>query len=142
MTPEEKLDLALRSYAAFSAGADVDALLPLYDPACEWRLGSMGLDTPAVFIGHDGLRELARWIEASAKAFTVTIEEARITTDGRMLIKHRVILTSAVMGAEISEARWQEGEFTDRQILRVAELGEPPAGWNTAKALAGLGLEE
>jgi hypothetical protein len=38
MTPEEKLHRSLRSYAAFSAGPDVDALIPLYDPACEWAI--------------------------------------------------------------------------------------------------------
>ena len=142
MSPEEKLDLALRSYAAFSAGPDVEALLPLYDPACEWRFGDMLLDTPAVFIGHAGLREMARWLEGWVSAFTVTIEEARIAADGRMLIKHRVDITSAVKAAEISEVRWQEGEFTDCQILRVAELGEPPAGWTSAKALKVVGQAE
>src|ERR1700676_1873495 len=133
MSPEEKLDLALRSYAAFSAGQDVEALIPLYDPACEWRLGDRTLDIPAVFKGHDGLRELARWFGEWASAFTVTIEEARIAGDGRMMIRHRADITSAVMGVEISEVRWQEGEFTDHQILRVAELQEPPAGWDTAE---------
>jgi ketosteroid isomerase-like protein len=84
MSPQAKLDLALRSYAAFSAGPDVEALLPLYDPACEWRFGDMGLDTPTVFIGHDGLREMARWINEWIRAFKVTIEEVRIAADGRM----------------------------------------------------------
>ena len=61
MTPEAKLDLALRSYEAFSAGPDIDALIPLYDPACEWTIGSRVVDTPAVYHEHDGLREFAAW---------------------------------------------------------------------------------
>ena len=42
MTPAEKLALAQRSYAAFNDGLDIDALLPLYHPECEWRMGSRG----------------------------------------------------------------------------------------------------
>jgi ketosteroid isomerase-like protein len=41
LTPSEKLAGARRSYAAFSAGPDIDALLPLYDRECEWHLGPM-----------------------------------------------------------------------------------------------------
>ncbi len=42
LTPATKLALCQRSYTAFSHGPDVDALLALYHPECEWRLGSMG----------------------------------------------------------------------------------------------------
>jgi SnoaL-like domain len=139
MTPEEKLDLALRSYRAFSAGPDLDALIPLYDPACEWTVGGLAVDTPTVYYGHDGLREFAAWIAEWVSSFRVTIEEARIATDGRLMIRHRVDLTSAVMEVEISEVRWQEGDFSDRQILRVAEREEPPAGWDTAKVIVAVG---
>jgi ketosteroid isomerase-like protein len=41
MTPAEKLALCRRSYAAFNDGLDIDALLPLYHPECEWRMGSI-----------------------------------------------------------------------------------------------------
>ena len=95
-----------------------------------------------MYFGHDGLREFARWFGEWVSAFKVTIEEARIATDGRILIRHRTDLTSAVMGAEISEVRWQEGEFTDHQILRITELEEPPVGWDSAEALALPALEE
>jgi hypothetical protein len=141
MTPEEKLDLARRSYKAFSAGPDVDALIPLYDPACEWTVGSRGVDTPTVYYGHDGLREFAAWFDEWVSSFRVTIEEARIATDGRMMIRHRVDLTSAVMGVEISQIRWQEGDFTDRQILRITELEAPPVGWDAAKVIEAVGPE-
>src|SRR5271165_1436204 len=142
MSPEEKLDLALRSYAAFSAGPDVEALIPLYDPACEWRIGARALDIPAIYTGHDGLRELAGLFREWLSAFKVTIEEARVSNDGRMMIQHRMDLTSAAMGVEISSVRWQEGEFTDHQILRVVECEEPPVGWDTAEPLKAIGLEE
>jgi SnoaL-like domain len=142
MTPQEKLDLALRSYEAFSAGPDVEALIPLYAPACEWTVGSRALDTPAVYYGHDGLRQFAAWFGEWVSSFRVTIEEARIATDGRLLIRHRVDLTSAVMGVEVSEVRWQEGDFTGGQILRVTELEEPPVGWDRAELIKAVGLEE
>jgi SnoaL-like domain len=142
MTPEEKLDLALRSYRAFSAGPDVDALIPLYDPACEWTIGPRAVDTPAVYRGHDGLREFAAWFGEWVSSFRVTIEEARIATDGRLMIRHRVDLTSAVMAVEVSEVRWQEGDFTDRQILRVTELEQPPLGWDTGQVIGAAGLPD
>lgn len=139
MTPEGKLDVALRSYGAMSAGPDVDALIPLYDAACEWTLGSQAVDTPAVYNGHDGLREFVTWIGEWASSFTVAIEEARITADGKLMIRHRMDIVSAVMGAEISEVRWQECEFTDRQILRVAEVEVPPVGWDEATVIKAVG---
>jgi hypothetical protein len=40
--PAEKLALCRRSYAAFSDRLDIDAVLLLYHPECEWRMGSMG----------------------------------------------------------------------------------------------------
>jgi hypothetical protein len=112
VSPQEKLDLALQSYAAFSAGPDVEALIP------QWT-----------------------------SSFGVMIEEARIAADGRMLISQRVEIKSSLMGVEVSEVRWQEGEFTDHRILRVTELGEPPAGWDTAEhldigSLKAAGLQE
>jgi hypothetical protein len=55
LTPAEKLALGQRSYAAFNAGPDIDALLPFWHPQCEWRMGSMGaaFGTESVR-GHDG----------------------------------------------------------------------------------------
>lgn len=67
MAPAEKLALAQRSYAAFNAGLDIDALLPLYHPDCEWRMGptaaAFGTDA---FRGHDGLRA---WVAALDEGF-------------------------------------------------------------------------
>jgi hypothetical protein len=42
LTPAEKLALGQRSYAAFNAGPDIDALLSVWHPECEWRMGSWG----------------------------------------------------------------------------------------------------
>jgi hypothetical protein len=56
VTAAEKVALCRRSYEAFSDGPDLDALLPLYRPECEWSMESMGaaFGTEA-FRGHDGV---------------------------------------------------------------------------------------
>jgi hypothetical protein len=41
VTPAEKLARCPDSCAAFSP-PDIEALIPLYHPHCEWRMGSMG----------------------------------------------------------------------------------------------------
>jgi len=57
--PAEKLALTQRSYAAFCDGPDIDALLTVWHPECEWRMGSIGAAFGTdVFRGHEGLRTL------------------------------------------------------------------------------------
>ena len=82
MTPAEKLALTQRSYAAFGR-LDSEALIPLYHPECEWRMGSMGaaFGTEA-FRGHSGLREFVTGISEGVDSYTTEIVEARVTREG------------------------------------------------------------
>src|SRR5438552_14298406 len=88
MTPAEKLALARRSYAAFSAGPDIEALIPLYHPECEWRMGSWGaaFGTES-FRGHDGLRAWVAAVDEGWEDFAVGIDEAKITGEGVLLLR-------------------------------------------------------
>ena len=81
MTPAEKLALAQRSYAAFGR-LDSEALIPLYHPECEWRMGSerAAFGTEA-FRGHDGLRELVAAVSEGVDSFEAVIDGARITSE-------------------------------------------------------------
>ena len=134
MTPAEKLTLAQRSYAAFSAGPDLEALIPLYHPELVWRMGSMGaaFGTEA-FRGHDGLREFASALKEGTESLATTIDEARITSEGVLLISNTTYMrSSGVTNIELSTKGWQEGEFRDGLILTVVQLDEPPSGWDEA----------
>jgi hypothetical protein len=69
VTPTEKLALLQRSYAAFGAGLDIEALIPLYHPECEFRMGTTGAAFGTeVFRGHDGLRALVAAIDEASSA--------------------------------------------------------------------------
>jgi ketosteroid isomerase-like protein len=133
VSPAEQLDLARRSYAAFSP-PDLDALLPLYDPECEWRLGWMtgtsGTDTHR---GHDGLRTFVKELEEASVEHVTEIDEARVTTDGRLLLEFtNRVRTSGAAKMELVLKGWQEGEFRDGRILTVIMLEKPPAEWDHA----------
>jgi limonene-1,2-epoxide hydrolase len=142
MTPEEKLELARRSYDALS-DLDPDAFIRFHAPDCEGRM------TPSVaavfgerFVGHDGLRSLVQEFIENTSSFKIGILEARIDADGMLLIKQRLAVTTAVMGAEVSLDAWQEMKFRDDLILSFTNFEEPPPGWGKAEALAGRKLEE
>ena len=137
MTPAEKLALCRRSYAAFSDGLDIDALLPLYHRDCEWRMGSMGaaFGTEA-FRGHDGLRAWVAAIDEGLEGFVVQIDEARITSEGDLLLRGRTSAQARVTHAMLSiPSYWQEIGFRDGLVVRVIHFDEPPSGWDDAAAL-------
>ena len=134
MTPAEKLMLARRSYAAFSAGPDIDALIPLYHPACEWRMGSIGaaVGTEA-FRGHDGLREWAAAIREGFEDFAVGIDEAKITTEGVLLLRGHNHGRSRGTHIDLSTpAFWQQVTFRDGLAVSVVQFDEPPPEWDEA----------
>jgi hypothetical protein len=139
VTPAEKLALAQRSYAAFCA-LDVEALIPLYSPHCEWRMGSMGaaLGTGA-FRGHDGLRELVGAISEGAESYAPSIKQARITREGVLLLAYSALAQSSYTHMDLTLRGWQEAEFRDGLILSIEEFDEPPPGWDDATPLD-LGL--
>jgi ketosteroid isomerase-like protein len=137
MSPGEKLDLARRSYAAFNAGPDADALVALYHPDCEWRMGHAGaaLGT-AVFSGHDGLRSFARQMGEAMNDLQLSIDEARLAPDGSLLVRAHVAGRSTVQDMELRMQVWQQAEFRDGLLHRVVQLEEPPAAWESAEPIA------
>jgi ketosteroid isomerase-like protein len=81
----EARDLFQRSYDAWSR-ADADALIPLYDPECEWDNTRVPID-PTLYRGHDGLRTaVALWFE-SWDEFRVEMRELSQLGEDRFLIK-------------------------------------------------------
>ena len=139
MTPAEKLAFAQGSYAAFSP-PDVEAIISLYHPECEWRLGRAGaaLGTDA-FQGHDGLRALVSALEEGFESYAAEIDEAKISRDGVLLLRGHVHTRSRGTHIELAMQVSQEVEFRDDLIVSVVQLDEPPPGWNEATALD-LGL--
>jgi ketosteroid isomerase-like protein len=134
VTPAEKLALAQRSYAAFSAGPDIEALIPLYHPECEWRMGSMGaaLGTGA-FRGHDGIRAWASALDEGFEDFAVSIDAAKITGEGVLLLRGHSHGRSRHTHMELSSpAFWQKVTFRDGLGLGVEQLDEPPPEWDEA----------
>jgi ketosteroid isomerase-like protein len=134
LTPSEMLAGARRSYAAFSAGPDIDALLPLYDHECEWHMGPMGgaFGTEA-FRGHDGLRAWARALAEGFEDFHVNIDEARVTGEGLLLLRGHARGRARNTGMEVSlPLFWQQMEFRRSRVRRIEQFEEPPPGWDTA----------
>jgi ketosteroid isomerase-like protein len=134
LTPSEKLAGARRSYAAFSAGPDIDALLPLYDRECEWHLGPMGaaFGTEA-FRGHEGLRAWASALAEGFDDFHVNIDEARVTGDGVLLLRGHARGRARDADMDVSlPVFWQQMAFRKSRVERIVQFEEPPPGWDTA----------
>jgi ketosteroid isomerase-like protein len=133
LTLAEKLALGRRSYAAFNAGPDIDALLPLYHPECEWRMGPVGAAVGTEsFRGHDGLRAWVAAIEEAWESFAVEIDEARITGEGVVLGRGHARGRSRATHIELSERYWQRSTYRDGLIFSVEEFDEPPPEWDGA----------
>ncbi len=139
MTPAEKLALTQRSYAVFGR-LDSEALIPLYHPECEWRMGSMGaaFGTEA-FCGHSGLRELVTAISEGVDSYATEIVEARVTGDGVLLVAFVVRSRASYTKIDFTFKAWQEVEFRDGLIMSVTQFDESPPGWDDATPLD-LGL--
>jgi ketosteroid isomerase-like protein len=133
LTPAEKLALAERSYAAFSP-LDIEALIPLYHPDCEWRMGSWGAAFGTeVFRGHDGVRAWVAALEAGLEDMEVAIDEARVTGEGVLLVRGHGRTRARLTQMELSaSAFWQEITFRDHLICGVEQFDEPPCEWDTA----------
>ena len=134
MTPAEKLALAQRSYAAFNAGLDIEALTPLYHPECEWRMGSMGaaFGTES-FRGHDGLRAWVSALDEGFEGLAVEIDEARITDEGALLTRGHSHGRSRGTHLDLSiPAYWQEIAFREGLVCSVVQIDEPPPEWDEA----------
>jgi hypothetical protein len=136
VTPAEKLSLAQRSYAAFSAGPDIDAVIPLYHPECEWHMGYMGaVDGADVYRGHTGLREFASALAEGFESVATEIDEARLTGDGVLLVRSDTHARSRGTHMELSLQVWQQIAFRDGLILTVVQLEDQPPDWDQATPL-------
>jgi hypothetical protein len=133
VTPTEKLAWAQRSYAAFSEGLDIEALVPLYHPECEWRLGHIGaaLGTEA-FRGHDGLRALVAALGEGFESYTAEIDEAKITREGVLLLRGHVDTRSRGTQMDLSMQMWQEIGFREGLAFNLVQFDRPPATWDEA----------
>jgi hypothetical protein len=141
VNPAEKLALCRRSYAAFNDGLDTDALLPLYHPECEWRMGWMGaaFGTEA-FRGHDGLRALVTVLAEGWEDRVLEIDDARVTGAGDLLLRGHSSGLARITRMELSiPTFWQEIAFRDGLIVSVVQVDESPPGWDEATPLD-LGL--
>jgi ketosteroid isomerase-like protein len=136
LTPADKLALARRSYAAFSDGPDIAAILPLYHAECEWRMGYAGaaLGTEA-FCGHDGLRAFVSALVEGFDRYSNEIDEARISRDGLLLLHGHVLARSRGTHLELSMEAWQEIAFREGLAFTVTQLATPPVGWDDATPL-------
>jgi ketosteroid isomerase-like protein len=133
VTPAEKLALAQRAYAAFSP-LDIDAIIPLYHPECEWRMAPgrevFGADA---FRGHEGLRAFVAFIGEASDSYAAEIDEARITPEGALLVSNTThARSSGAARMELSARGWQALEFRDGLILSIVQFGGTPPGWAEA----------
>lgn len=142
MTPQEKLQLDLSARAAFNAH-DSEAHVLHYAPDCKFRqIPSAAAMMGESFVGHDGLRSMCQLYFEGAPDLTAEILEARIASDGMLLLKERLSGTSAVMAVSTSLDLWQAVEFRDGLMLTVTGFEQPPPGWDAAEPLALPGPEE
>ena len=137
MTPDEKLALTRRSYAAFT---DAESLIGLYVSDCEWHMGSVGAAMgTGVYRGHDGLRELVAQVldGVDAASWSPEVIDARIRRDGILLVEYMDRgRTSGYTHMELTRKAWQEVDFRDGLIRSVAQFEEPPPGWDEATPIA------
>lgn len=130
------LDVARRSYDAFSA-LDPDAIVALYDPYCEFELGArigaaVGTET---FHGHKGLREFVAAIAEGINRYWTTIDEARVSADGALLLHGRAGGHTRLLDMELAMESWQRLEFRKGRIWRVTQLEGQPEEWAAAVAV-------
>jgi len=136
VTPAEKLALAERSFAAWSP-PDIEAIIALYHPEFEWRVGHMAaaLGTE-VFRGHDGVRELVAAVEEGFESYTAVRYESRITGDGVLLMRGEIRVRSRGTGIELSTPTFWGYWFRDDLILASEVFDESPPGWDEATPIA------
>ena len=131
-----RADLCHQSYAAFRR-RDADGVVELYDPECEWLVGtaSAALGETA-YHGHIGVQTLMTDINEVFPDWHPVIEEIRLRDDGAALIRARVEGTARDTGMSLQmPVLAQVIEFRDRRILRVTQTDFPPPGWDAATDL-------
>jgi ketosteroid isomerase-like protein len=58
----DNVEIVRRGYRAFDEGG-VEGILEFLDPEIEWHMSAVFTQTPRVFWGHDGVREVFRFFE-------------------------------------------------------------------------------
>jgi len=127
-----RVDLVRASYAAFAAAA-ADALVALYDEACEWDWGPASAATPQRhYRGHAGLRELMEELHDVWNGFQPSIAELRVA-DQVLLARGSGTGRSRREALALDWAFGQVLEFRDEKLLRVTVTEDPPPGWDDAE---------
>ena len=132
-----RVRLCRGSYAAWAAG-DLEGVLELYDPECEWDMGPMAAaGLGPVFEGHAGLRRLfADLTGAFPEGFAPRIMELRLLGD-QLLVRGDAIGTSELVQVETTTAPYgQIIDFKDGRIRKVSQTDDPPPDWDKANAVA------
>lgn len=84
MDYEEKRKIGQASYDAFNR-QDIDALLRLYDPECEWHMSNYhGWPEKPVYRGHQGLTEFAVTWSEPWEDFHLEVKEVIDLPDDRL----------------------------------------------------------
>ncbi len=124
-----------RSYDAFNR-RDLDALLPLYHPACAWDMTHFEgwPDTP-VYRGHEGLRKIF-------EEFYAAWDDVRVEPSDLLQIGQKLMITCTLQvrggasGAEASVQFTQVAETRDGLIYIVDNYT------GKSQALEAVGLRE
>ena len=121
-TPRRSCWLALGSYAALS-DLNPEVFIRFHVPDCE---GRMTPSVAAVFGGD--LLDMTAFARScgtirTRPSFKIEIREARIATDGILLIKQRLSVTTAVMGVQALDA-WRDEVpgWPDHQLHQLRSL--------------------
>jgi ketosteroid isomerase-like protein len=132
VTPAEKLALMQQGFAAWSP-PDIEAMIAISHPDCEWRLGHMAAAFGTnVFRGHDGLREMVAAVEEGFDSYEAEQYESRITSDGVLLMRGEIQVRSRGTGIELSTPTFWGSWFRDGLFLITEVFGGPPPGWDEA----------
>ena len=85
------------------------------------------------FRGHDGLREWASALGEGFEDFAADIDEAKITTEGVLLLRGHNHGRSRGTHIDLSTpAFWQQVTFRDGLAFMVVQFDEPPPEWDDA----------
>jgi ketosteroid isomerase-like protein len=135
----EKARIARESYDAFNR-QDLDALLALYDPECEWHMSNYsGWPEKSVYGGHVGMTEFFETWHDPWADFHLEIEQQIDMTGDRCLLIAHGRGRGRGSGAQVElPPLAQIVEFRGARILRVDNYSDVAEGRRDA-GLAGPG---
>lgn len=133
MDPEEKLTLIRKSYEAFSRN-DLEALILLYTPDCEWRMSNYAgwLEKP-IYASRQELAEFFNIFVEPWEDFRVEIDETVDLSGDRSFVVGHARGRGRLSGAEVDlPPLAQIIDFRDGQILCVDNYSDVEAGRRAA----------